>query len=107
MRSVIVLLLPLAACVTTRLTPEAEKVRVTTNQEAVKGCKLVGPVESSDKMNGGMIGQVAAEENANRRIRNDAAKLGANVVLFVNSTTGMSGSRVRGEAYACSEPVSP
>lgn len=79
-------------------------MRVTTNQEAVKGCTLVGPIEASDKMNGGMIGQVAAEENANRRIRNDAAKMGANVVLFVNSTTGMSGSRVRGEAYACTAP---
>ena len=91
----------LAACVTTRLTPEGQQVRVTTNQDAVKGCTLIGNVESSDKMNGGMVGQMAAEENANRRLKNDAAKMGANVVLFTNSTTGMSGSRVRGEAYRC------
>jgi uncharacterized protein YbjQ (UPF0145 family) len=93
----------LSACVTTHLTPEAEKVRVTTNPEAVRGCKLLGNIEASDKMNGGMVGQMAAEENANRRLRNDAAKLGANVVLMGSSTTGMSGSRARGEAYACSE----
>jgi uncharacterized protein YbjQ (UPF0145 family) len=103
-RPIFVALLALAsACVTTHLSPEGERVRVTTNAEAVRGCKLLGNIEASDRMNGGMMGQMAAEENANRRLRNDAAKLGANVVLMASSTTGMSGSRARGEAYACSE----
>ena len=102
MRRLLPLLL-LAACVRAKLTPEGERVRLTTNQEAVKGCKLVGPIESSDKMNGGLFGQGAAEETAARRIRNDAAKMGANVVLYVSTATSMSGSRMRGEAYACTE----
>ena len=99
--AVLFLLVVLAACVTTHLTPEGEAVRVTSNPETVKGCTSLGEIAADDKMNGGMIGQMAAEENANRRLRNDAAKLGANTVLLASSTTGMSGSRVRGEAYRC------
>jgi uncharacterized protein YbjQ (UPF0145 family) len=88
-------------CVTTRLSPAAETVRLTTNPEAVRGCELVGDIDASDRMQGGMMGQMAAEENANRRLRNKAVEMGANVVLVGQSTTGMSGSRVRGEAYRC------
>lgn len=92
-----------AGCVTTQLTPGGQRVRVTPNPDVVRGCTYLGPIESSDLMNGGMIGQSAAEENANRRLRNDAAKMGANVVLVSTSTTTTSGSRVRGEAYGCPE----
>lgn len=97
----IVWVLGLAGCVTTQLTPRAQMVRLTSNPEAVRGCTLVGNVDASDRLQGGMMGQMAAEENANRRLQNKAAEMGANVVLFTNSTTGMSGSRVRGEAYTC------
>lgn len=97
----------LSACVTTRLTPEAEHVRVTTNPEAVRGCTLLGNIEASDLMNGGMVGQMAAEENARRRLQNKAAELGANIVLQGTSTTGTSGSRTRGEAYRCADPQLP
>jgi len=89
-------------CVGVKLTPEGEQVRVTSNADAAKGCKLLGDIDASDRWNGGMAGQMAAEENANRRLRNKAAALGANLVLMVSSTTGMSGSRARGEAYSCS-----
>jgi len=93
----------LAGCVHVQLTPEGEKVRVTSNADAVKGCKLMGNVDASDRMNGGIAGQMAAEENAQRTLKNKTAAMGANVVLVSTSTTGMSGSRVRGEAYACSQ----
>ena len=93
----------LTACVTTDLSPEGAKVRITTNAEVVKGCTFVGEVLGRDRMNGGMMGQSAAEENANRRIRNRAAEMGANVVLLATSTTTMSGSTQRGEAYRCTE----
>lgn len=96
----------LAGCVTTHLTPDGERVRVTSSSDASKGCKLVGPIDASDRMNGGMVGQMAAEENAQRRLKNKAAEMGANLVVLASSTTGMSGSRVRGEAFACSEPGS-
>jgi len=97
-------LLFVAACVTTKLTPAAERVRVTSNAAALKDCKLVGNVDASDRMNGGMMGQMAAEENTSRRLRNKAADMGANTVLLVSSTTGMSGSRSRAEVYSCPLP---
>jgi uncharacterized protein YbjQ (UPF0145 family) len=105
MRRFLVVLVGLSACVTTHLTPEAERVMVTTNVEAVRGCKLLGDIDASDRMNGGMIGQMAAEENATRRLKNKAAEMGATHVLFTSSTTGRSGSRTRGEAYQCTAPA--
>lgn len=93
----------LAACVTTRLTHAGALVRLTPNPEAVRGCTLVGPISASDRLQGGMVGQMAAEENAHRRLQNKAAEMGANVVLFTAAETGMSGSRARGEAYRCPE----
>jgi len=93
----------LSGCVTTTLTPAGGKVRVTGNPEAVRQCQFIGEVLGRDRMNGGMMGQSAAEENANRRVRNRAAEMGANVVLLVTDTTGFSGSVKRGEAYKCGE----
>jgi hypothetical protein len=93
----------LAGCVTTRLTPTGEKVRVTSNPETVRGCTFLGAVKGADHMNGGIAGQGAAEENANRRLRNAAASMGADTVLIVTATTGMGGSTVRGEGYRCGQ----
>jgi Domain of unknown function (DUF4156) len=93
-----------SACVTTQLTPAAQKVRVTTNVEVVRGCKFVGEVKASDRMNGGMFGQDAAEENTYRRLKNRAAQIGGNVVLLNRASTGYSGATARGEVYRCSEP---
>jgi uncharacterized protein YbjQ (UPF0145 family) len=90
-----------AGCVTTDLTPEAERVRITSNPEVVRPCKFVGEVTGADRMNGGTMGQGAAEENANRRLRNNAAAMGADTVFVGTSTTNTSGSVQRGEAYQC------
>jgi hypothetical protein len=89
-----------ATSVTMRLTPEGERVRVTTHQEAVSGSKPNSPIESSDKMNGVMCGQVAAEGNANLTLRNDSANLPKSLALFTNRTTSIIDSRVHGEPYA-------
>lgn len=94
-------LLFLSGCVTTDLTPDAEKVRITSNPDVVRGCKFVGEVTGADRMNGGTMGQGAAEENANRRLRNNAAAMGADTVFIGASTTNTSGSVQRGEAYQC------
>lgn len=94
-------LVVLTGCATARLTPAGESVRVTANPEAVRGCELLGEVSGEDRVNGGMLGQGAAEENALVRLRNAAAELGADVVLMVMGTTNMSGSSQRGEAYSC------
>jgi hypothetical protein len=91
----------LSACVTTSLTPRGEKVRLTSNPDVVRPCKYVGEVTGADRMNGGTAGQGAAEENANRRLRNNAAQIGADTVFIGTSTTNTSGSVQRGEAYQC------
>jgi uncharacterized protein YbjQ (UPF0145 family) len=96
------LLLFISACVTTDLTPEAAQVRITSNPDVVRQCKFLGEVTGADRMNGGTMGQGAAEENANRRLRNNAAKMGADTVFVGVSTTNTSGSVQRGEAYQCS-----
>jgi hypothetical protein len=90
-----------AGCVTTTLTPAAVALRVTSNPEAVKGCAYLGPVEGKDTINGGMLGQGAAEENALRKLRNAAAKMGATTVFLAMQGTKFSGSHQRGEAYKC------
>lgn len=105
-RTLPVLLLVATTCVTAQLTPEAEAVRVTTNPAAVQGCEPLGEVKGSDHLNGG-IGQGAAEENARRRLRNETAKRGGNVVLVESGQTGWGGSSQRGEAYRCPAPATP
>jgi uncharacterized protein YbjQ (UPF0145 family) len=91
----------LSACVTTDLTPAGQTVRITSNPDVVRPCKFIGEVTGADRMNGGTMGQGAAEENANRRLRNNAAAMGANTVFVGVSTTNTSGSVQRGEAYQC------
>lgn len=90
-----------SACVNVILSPEGEVVRLTSNPEVVRGCKYIGQVQGTDHWNGGRSGQGAAEENAMREIRNNAAEMGANTVHLLTITTGTSGSAVRGEAYKC------
>lgn len=97
----------LAGCVTVQLTPEAERVRVTSNPDAVKGCTLIGNVDASDQWNGGQFGQMAAEENANRTLKNKTAAMNANTVFVTTSTTNTGGSRIRGEAYNCQPARQP
>jgi uncharacterized protein YbjQ (UPF0145 family) len=94
-------LLVLTSCVTTTLTPEGAKVRVTSNQEAVHGCVLIGEVKGADHMNGGTMGQGAAQETAMRELKNRAAAMGADTVLMITSTTNTSGSVQLGEGYRC------
>jgi hypothetical protein len=97
-----VLAVALSGCVTTRLSSEAQTVFTVVNPEQVKGCQSLGIVKASDRMNGGFIGQGAAEENAERRLRNAAAERGANVILMTRESTGFFGSSQQGEAYRCS-----
>jgi hypothetical protein len=102
MRRALVLSLFLGACVSTKLAPGADAVRVTANTEAVKGCRFVKEVKGADHWNGGVLSG-KAEENANRQLKNEAVSAGANVVLVTSSSTGHNGSDQRGEAYACSQ----
>lgn len=99
--AVLVAALAISGCVTTQLKPGAESVRITSNPEVVRGCKVIGEVRAADRMNGGMVGQDAAEENTYRRLRNAAVDMGANVVYLERAGTGYYGASARGEAYIC------
>lgn len=103
--AVAVAALLLSACVTTQLKPGADQVRVTTNAETVRGCESLGNIKASDRMNGGVFGQDAAEENTDRRLRNQAVALGGNVVFLDRASTGIDGSSARGEVYRCPSPI--
>ena len=98
---VLLALVLLAGCRTTRLTPRAELVRVTLNHDEVKSCRLVGNLEESTPRYFVYPGKGAAAENVQRQLRNEAAKMGANVVVVSSSTTGSTSARTRAQAYAC------
>jgi hypothetical protein len=95
----------LVGCVTTTATGAPAKVRITSNPEAVHGCKFLGNVRGDDHLNGGQFGQAAAEESATKEMRNKTNAVGRNVILMVRSTTNTGGSSQLGEAYA--GPVAP
>jgi len=85
----------------TSLTPAGQRVRVTSNADATRGCVLLGEVKGADRMWGGYAGQGIAENNAWNELKNRAAAMGADTVLLVTSSTGFSSSRAIGEAYRC------
>lgn len=90
-----ILLVP-SACSST--SPAGEKVRVTNNQEVVRGCKFLGNVKATSGWGGSGMSGVAAN-NTEVALREKTAKLGGNVVYVVSS-----GVHATGEAYNCEEP---
>jgi hypothetical protein len=101
----VVVALTVSGCATSQRTPAPQAVRFTVNRDAVSGCTSVGIIDSSNKPNEGTVEQMPVEQDRYRRLRSEAARLGANVVLLPESPTGMtSGSLVNGEAYKCPRP---
>jgi hypothetical protein len=90
--------LPLAACITA--SPAAEKIRMTSNPEVVRGCKFLGNVRATSGW-GGSAGTGIAGHNTDVALREKTAKLGGNVVYVVES-----GIHASGEAYFCEAPKS-
>lgn len=102
MRVVFALLLPLlSACVTTKLASGADAVRVTDNADVVKSCQYIGEAKASDRMNGGLLGMDAAEENTYRRLKNRVVEMGGDTVHIQRASTTQAGASLRGEAYKC------
>jgi hypothetical protein len=99
---VIVILTSLIGCTFT-LTPAGERVRVTSNPDAVKGCMPAGMVEGTDRLNSGSALQDLSANNAVIDMRNRAGERGADVILFMSDRSGQFGGRVTGEAYDCSK----
>lgn len=96
----VLLLSSLASCVS--VTPEARKVRVTSDPAVVHGCSYLGAVQGRSSW-GGVAGQSTGEKNSMAKLQNKATEMGADTVLLVTSHTGMGGSQQRGEAYRCGQ----
>jgi hypothetical protein len=82
-----------SGCVT--LTPEAQAVRVTTNADAVRGCKFIGNVR--DEGTSVMPDPVHRVEDM---MKKKTAALGGNVLMIINMTSAETISGT-GEAYRC------
>jgi hypothetical protein len=80
-----VLILSIFAC--SSLTPEGERVRITVNTQATAGCNFLGKVKGK----------------YDNDLRNEAAKLGANLVWNETEAMHDTGPRIwqHGEAYRC------
>ncbi len=89
----------LTACVTT-VTPEGQKVRVTDDKRASNGCRLLGEVHARGR-GGDDPRMTRAEENAHNALRNEASKLGANLVVITWESP--NGGAQRGEAFSCTK----
>lgn len=81
------------AC-TTRLIPQAEKVKVTRESKDVAGCKSLGFVDAHPPY--------STPNDAMNEMKNKTAILGGNV-LFVTSYS----MKATGVAYVCDEVASP
>ncbi|MHB1948631.1 MAG: DUF4156 domain-containing protein [Gammaproteobacteria bacterium] len=78
----------LAGCASTPLVPGAENVKLI-NHSAPKGCEMRGPVRSQDIS--GVSTSYTSHENLQvmqlNSLRNDALKLGANVIVLTQHKT--------------------
>jgi hypothetical protein len=71
-------------------------------REAMKRCTPLGIVESSGGSGEKTVADGPVDSNARRRLREDAATRGANVVLLTYRPRGMADDQVvRGEAFSC------
>lgn len=95
---VLFFLILLSGCVV--LAPQGSSVRIVKDMEAVRGCKLIGPVESSSNW-GGFAATGVAFDNAMNEIRNKTAQAGGNIALINVFSNTMGGSRIMEDAWAC------
>lgn len=82
----------LAGCAAAPLMPEAHQVRIVTNEPA--GCKYLGEVTGNQGnfFTGGFTSNANLETGARNEMKNEAAKLGANVVQMLTNRAGQTGS---------------
>ena len=89
--------LALAGC-TTSLSANGEKIRVTHNPDAVKGCKYLETIHERS-----FVGGVLADGsmNALNKIKNKAAEIGGDIVFVVSETGGWNPATITAEVYKC------
>jgi hypothetical protein len=92
------------SCATITPAPAVSQVSITTKPEDVRGCTFVGDLKGAYQWSAGLEqgAGTAAESDAIREVKQRATAMGADTVLLVASTTGNSGSALRGDAYRCS-----
>jgi hypothetical protein len=110
-----------AGCAAVPLNPEAHQIRITTNEPA--GCKYLGEVTGNQGnfFTGGFTSNANLETGARNEMKNEAGKLGANVVQMLTNRAGQTGNMsfsggtgggsteqtnvtYTGIAYKCPEP---
>ncbi len=82
----------LAGCAAAPLMSDAHQVRIATNEPT--GCKYLGEVTGNQGnfFTGGFTSNANLETGARNEMKNEAAKLGANVVQMLTSRAGQTGS---------------
>ncbi len=95
--SLCVLSFTLAGCMAS-LTPEGQSVRVVTAAEKDRSCRYLGMVTASESMGAHTAGDA---ESALNKARNKAARLGANAILLVSTSTNPFNTTVVAEALTC------
>ncbi|MBM4132964.1 MAG: DUF4156 domain-containing protein [Nitrospira sp.] len=82
----------LAGCAAAPLMPEAHQVRIVTNEPT--GCKYLGEVTGNQGnfFTGSFTSNANLETGARNEMKNEAAKLGANVVQMLTNRAGQTGS---------------
>lgn len=99
MRRFVLFVMATLGCLTA--SPQAEKIRVTSNPEIVRGCKFLGNVKASTGFHGS--GQTIGENNVEVTMRERTLGLGGDTLFWVKG--GLAGE---GEAYRCEgEPHEP
>lgn len=96
-RIILMTAIALLGCVTS-LTPAGQSVRVTSDSKASEGCKFLGEVRGH-AFGGDDKRSVHGEENAHNELKNDAGRLGANLVVL--EWESARGGTQRGNAFAC------
>jgi Domain of unknown function (DUF4156) len=102
MLMVLLLMLPLAGCVS--LAPQGAQVSVIRNPLDVQACQKVGYQISSSSGWGGAFSGVG-QENNDADIRNQTAQLGGDTFLILREDTGgfMAHPSILGQPYRCAE----
>jgi hypothetical protein len=96
-RTIVATALSLSLLGCSPLSPEGKQVRVTSDPEVVSGCKFVGNTKAATGVLRAM--SASGEEQVERKLQNQAAAMGGNVLYLVSWDTGS----VQGvaEVYRC------
>lgn len=93
---IILVLLTLTACTSTKLNPEAKLVRLTHVEPSAEKCQFLGDITGSqgDVIQGAFTSNEDLETGARHDLKNKAYAMGGNVVYLLTQRAGQSGTFV-------------